>query len=160
VAGIVSIAWSHDSKYLAVCGSIYTFHSHSFPIFPSISSGTEQPNGTGCFLYYVPTGRLVKEYTHYAGDSFTTVSFFKDKSYRLACAGQKGHFHVYVRVLMKYCDILYMFQDVNRPEESPKTFEGFRVRCLYACKDGRTVLAADTHNRQINHNQQGKNAEI
>jgi len=44
----------------------------------------------------VPSGRLVKEYTRFTGDSFASVSFFKDKSHKLACAGQKGHFHVYV----------------------------------------------------------------
>lgn len=115
IIGVASISWSHDSLYLAVCG-------------------TEQANGTGCFIYYVPSGRLVKEYgsAHYAGDSFTSVSFFKDKSHKLACAGQKGHFHVY---------------DIHRPEDNAKIFEGFRIRCLYACKDGRSVLAADTHNR-------------
>nr|CAD2176863.1 unnamed protein product [Meloidogyne enterolobii] len=113
VHAIGSISWSYDSRYLAVCAA-------------------EQPNVTGCFIYYVPSGRLVKEYTRFTGDSFASVSFFKDKSHKLACAGQKGHFHVY---------------DIHRPEDNAKMFEGFRIRCLYACSDGKTVLAADTHNR-------------
>lgn len=113
VQAIGSISWSYDSRYLAVCAA-------------------EQPIGTGCFIYYVPSGRLVKEYTRFTGDSFASVSFFKDKSHKLACAGQKGHFHVY---------------DIHRPEDNAKMFEGFRIRCLYACSDGKTVLAADTHNR-------------
>ncbi|KAL3093403.1 hypothetical protein niasHS_005917 [Heterodera schachtii] len=113
IVGISSLSWSQDSRYLAV-------------------TSTEQANGVGCFIYFVPSGRLVKEYVHYTGDAFTTVAFFKDGSHKLACAGEKGHFHVY---------------DIHRPEDSAKMFEGFRIRCLYACMDGKTVLAADTHNR-------------
>uniref|UniRef100_A0A915N695 Uncharacterized protein n=1 Tax=Meloidogyne javanica TaxID=6303 RepID=A0A915N695_MELJA len=108
VHAIGSISWSYDSRYLAVCAA-------------------EQPNVTGCFIYYVPSGRLVKEYTRFTGDSFASVSFFKDKSHKLACAGQKGHFHVY---------------DIHRPEDNAKMFEGFRIRCLYACSDGKTIITS------------------
>uniref|UniRef100_A0A183C4K5 LisH domain-containing protein n=1 Tax=Globodera pallida TaxID=36090 RepID=A0A183C4K5_GLOPA len=113
VVGISSLSWSKDSRYLAV-------------------TSTEQANGVGCFIYFVPSGRFIKEYAHYTGDAFTTVAFFQDDLHKLACAGERGHFHVY---------------DIDRPEDNAKTFEGFRIRCLYACMDGKTVLAADTHNR-------------
>ena len=40
-----------------------------------------------------------------------------------------------------------MAYDLTHPDESPHLFEGFRIRCLYALRDGKSVLAADTHNR-------------
>ncbi|KAL3075569.1 hypothetical protein niasHT_036589 [Heterodera trifolii] len=44
----------------------------------------------------VHTKESGSEYVNYTGDAFATVAFFKDGSHKLACAGQKGHFHVYI----------------------------------------------------------------
>uniref|UniRef100_A0A915DBW7 LisH domain-containing protein n=1 Tax=Ditylenchus dipsaci TaxID=166011 RepID=A0A915DBW7_9BILA len=94
-------------------------------------TSTEE-NQTGVFVYNVQDGSLIKEYKTNTNDSFSVVCFFKDNSHRFACGDQRGHFHVH---------------DLNRPNEPTRQFEGFRIRCIYSKKDGKTVLAADTHNR-------------
>jgi len=112
IVGIASLSWSYDSRYLAV-------------------ASTEE-NNYGVFVYYILTGRLVKEYRHYPTESFSCVSFFKNRSHKLTCGDQRGHFHTY---------------DIHHSDDQPLAFEGFRIRCIYGMRDGRTVLAADTHNR-------------
>jgi WD40 repeat protein len=94
-------------------------------------TSTEE-NTAGVFQFNIHKGSCIREYKHNQSDSFSVVSFFKDNSHRLACGDQRGNFHVF---------------DMDRPDDDLRNFEGFRIRCLYSMKDGKTVLAADTHNR-------------
>ncbi|KAL3075568.1 hypothetical protein niasHT_036588 [Heterodera trifolii] len=52
--------------------------------------------GKGKQVLHPSAHQGVREYVNYTGDAFATVAFFKDGSHKLACAGQKGHFHVYI----------------------------------------------------------------
>lgn len=97
-----------------------------------LAIASTEENAFGVFIYNIYKSYFVKEYRPNQNDSFSVVCFFKDNSHRLACGDQRGHFHVY---------------DVDRPDDSLRNFEGFRIRCIYSKKDGKTVLAADTHNR-------------
>ncbi|KAI1729793.1 WD repeat-containing protein 26 [Ditylenchus destructor] len=97
-----------------------------------LAVASTEENATGVFIFNIAKNFFVREYRQSQNDSFSVVSFFGDNSHRLACGDQRGHFHFY---------------DVDRPEDSLRQFEGFRIRCVYSLKDGKTVLASDTHNR-------------
>ena len=50
--------------------------------------------------------------------------------------------------LCSNCKNHSFFQDMDQPEEvAPRALTGYRMKCVYGMKDGRTIFAADTHNR-------------
>uniref|UniRef100_A0A1I7ZIS5 LisH domain-containing protein n=1 Tax=Steinernema glaseri TaxID=37863 RepID=A0A1I7ZIS5_9BILA len=95
------------------------------------TTGTED-NHTGIVVFDVHLGSVESIVRCERGETFSTVSFGKGHPYSVACADQKGHFY--------YCDI-------KRPNLPTTSFEGYRIRSLHCMKDGKTILAADTHNR-------------
>ncbi|KAK0396503.1 hypothetical protein QR680_001743 [Steinernema hermaphroditum] len=95
------------------------------------TTGTED-NHTGIVVFNIHLGSVESIIRCERGETFSTVSFGKSTPYSVACADQKGHFY--------YCDI-------KRPYPPTTIFEGYRIRSIHCMKDGRTILAADTHNR-------------
>ncbi|XP_054154010.1 WD repeat-containing protein 26-like [Oppia nitens] len=81
------------------------------------------------WVWNVQSGELRVKVSHSPEDSLTTCSWHKDGK-KFVTGGQRGQFY--------QCDL-----DGNVID----TWEGVRVQCLYFKKDGKTVLAADTHQR-------------
>lgn len=80
-------------------------------------------------IWNVETGALEAKISHSSEDSLTTVSWSPD-SKRIACGGSKGQFY--------QCDTNGLVLD---------SWEGVRVVCLSFRRDGKSILAADTHFR-------------
>lgn len=97
-----------------------------------IAVSSSEDNLTGVFVFDVASGMFIRECRTYPQETYSVACFFKGINHRIVCGDQRGHFSCY---------------NVLSNEEHPKQFEGFRIRCLYSMRDGRTVLAADTHNR-------------
>jgi WD40 repeat protein len=97
-----------------------------------LAASSNEDNITGVFVFDVEAGTFERECRNYATESYSVACFFRGDNYKIVCGDQRGHFSLY---------------NVLNADESPKQFEGFRIRCLYGMKDGKTVLAADTHNR-------------
>ncbi|CAG2106775.1 unnamed protein product, partial [Medioppia subpectinata] len=81
------------------------------------------------WVWNVQSGELRVKVSHSPEDSLTTCSWHKDGK-KFVTGGQRGQFY--------QCDL-----DGNVID----TWEGVRVQCLCFRKDGKTVLAADTHQR-------------
>lgn len=75
------------------------------------------------------TGELRSKINNSPEDSLTTCAWHRDGK-KFVCGGTRGQFY--------QCDL-----DGNVLE----TWEGVRVQCLAYRKDGKQVLAADTHHR-------------
>jgi len=88
-----------------------------------------QEDGPDMWIWDVERGELRVRMCHSPEDSISTVAWCTDGQ-RIVCGGTKGQFYL--------CDL-----DGNVVE----SWEGIRIRCLRCRKDGRTVLAADTHHR-------------
>ena len=80
------------------------------------------------------TGALESKISNASEDSLVTVSWSPDGRF-LACGGTKGQFY--------QCDTKGQVLD---------SWEGVRVQCLSYRRDGKHVLAADTHNRIRSYN--------
>ncbi|KAI6235346.1 LisH domain-containing protein [Aphelenchoides besseyi] len=91
----------------------------------------------GVFLFNVIAGAMTKEIRPSQTENFCAVSFFGDNSHRLSCADHLGNFQ---------------YHDADNPQQQPKCFHGFRIRCMYSMKDGYTVIASDTLNRIRSYN--------
>ncbi|TMS36140.1 hypothetical protein L596_003385 [Steinernema carpocapsae] len=94
-------------------------------------TGTED-NHTGVVVFNVHVGALETVIRAERGETFSSICFGNSHNYSVACADQKGHFY--------YCDI-------KRSSPPRNSFDGYRIRSLHCMKDGKTILAADTHNR-------------
>ncbi|GFY53689.1 WD repeat-containing protein 26 [Trichonephila inaurata madagascariensis] len=81
------------------------------------------------WVWNVETGGLKIKMNHSPEDSLTTCAWNQDGK-RFVCGGTRGQFY--------QCDL-----DGNVLD----SWEGVRVQCLWCRKDGKTVLAADTHHR-------------
>jgi hypothetical protein len=81
------------------------------------------------WVWNVQTGELRVKVSHSPEDSLTTCSWHKDGK-KFVTGGTRGQFY--------QCDL-----DGNVID----TWEGVRVQCLCFRKDGKTILAADTHHR-------------
>jgi len=112
ISGIAALSWSHDSQILAVASC--------------------EGNHSGIFLFNITNGVCTAEIRPNQRESFCAVSFFGNKSYRLACADRFGHFQCH---------------DVGKLDDNYKSFAGFRIGCMHSMKDGHTVIASDTLNR-------------
>jgi len=89
-------------------------------------------NQSGIFLFNVVNGAITSEIRPNQIETFNAVSFFGDTSRRLACADRMGNFQCH---------------DTDNLPGNHKTFIGFRIGCLHAMKDGKTVVASDTLQR-------------
>jgi WD40 repeat protein len=89
-------------------------------------------NQSGIFLFNVVNGAITSEIRPNHIETFNAVSFFGDTSRRLACADRMGNFQCH---------------DTDNLPGNHKTFIGFRIGCLHAMKDGKTVVASDTLQR-------------
>jgi len=85
-------------------------------------------------LWNVDTGLLEGKISHSTEDSLTTVSWSPDGR-KITCGGSRGQFY--------QCDAKGQVLD---------SWEGVRVQCLSYRKDGKSVLAADTHHRLRSYN--------
>ncbi|KRX84251.1 5'-3' exoribonuclease 1, partial [Trichinella sp. T6] len=81
------------------------------------------------WIWDTETGILRIKITHSPDDSISCVSWHPDGT-KVVCGGTKGQFY--------QCDLEGTVVD---------SWEGVRVRSIQYRKDGRTVLAADTHHR-------------
>ncbi|KRX90948.1 WD repeat-containing protein 26 [Trichinella pseudospiralis] len=81
------------------------------------------------WIWDTETGILRIKITHSPDDSISCVSWHPDGN-KVVCGGTKGQFY--------QCDLEGTVVD---------SWEGVRVRSIQYRKDGRTVLAADTHHR-------------
>ncbi|XP_028326050.1 WD repeat-containing protein 26 isoform X1 [Gouania willdenowi] len=81
------------------------------------------------WLWNVQTGELRTKMSQSHEDSLTSVAWNPDGK-RFVTGGQRGQFY--------QCDL-----DGNLLD----SWEGVRVQCLWCLRDGRTVLASDTHQR-------------
>lgn len=81
------------------------------------------------WVWNVETGGLRVKMSHSPEDSLTACAWHKDGK-KFFTGGTRGQFH--------HCDL-----DGNVLD----SWEGVRVQCLWCRKDGKTVLAADTHHR-------------
>lgn len=86
------------------------------------------------FIWNVETGALESKISNASEDSLVTVSWSPDGRL-LACGGTKGQFY--------QCDTKGQVLD---------SWEGVRVQCLSYRRDGKHILAADTHNRIRSYN--------
>lgn len=81
------------------------------------------------WVWNIQTGDLRVKMSHTPEDSLTSCAWHKDGK-KFVTGGTRGQFY--------QCDL-----DGNVLD----SWEGVRVLCLWCRKDGKTVLAADTHNR-------------
>uniref|UniRef100_A0A674MN12 WD repeat-containing protein 26 n=1 Tax=Takifugu rubripes TaxID=31033 RepID=A0A674MN12_TAKRU len=81
------------------------------------------------WIWNIQTGELRTKMSQSHEDSLTSVAWNPDGK-RFVTGGQRGQFY--------QCDL-----DGNLLD----SWEGVRVQCLWCLSDGRTVLAADTHQR-------------
>lgn len=88
ITGIAFLSWSFDSQFLAVASS--------------------EETTSGIFVYNIERGTYHAYIQPTPSDSYSVVSFFKNKSHCLACGDQGGHFHVFVSCFIK-CLILIIF---------------------------------------------------
>lgn len=88
-----------------------------------------QDDSSELWLWNAETGELKVKMNHSPDDSLTCCSWHKDGK-KFVAGGTKGQFY--------QCDL-----DGNVLD----SWEGVRVQGLWCKKDGRTVLAADTHHR-------------
>jgi len=86
------------------------------------------------FIWNVETGALECKISNATEDSLVTVSWSPDGR-RIACGGTRGQFY--------QCDAKGAVID---------SWEGVRVQCLSYRRDGKSVLAADTHHRIRSYN--------
>ncbi|KAI1302344.1 WD repeat-containing protein 26 [Halotydeus destructor] len=86
------------------------------------------------WVWNVRTGELRTKMNNSTEDSLTSCAWHKDGK-KFACGGTRGQFY--------QCDL-----DGNLLD----SWEGVRVQCLAYRKDGKHILAADTHNRIRSYN--------
>jgi len=112
ITGVAALSWSYDSQFLAVAAC--------------------EGNQNGIFMFNVVNGIFISEIRPNDRETFCAVSFFGNKSYRLACADRNGYFQCH---------------DSVKPEGGYKSFTGFRISCMHSMADGHTVIALDTLHR-------------
>lgn len=76
ITGVAALSWSHDSQFLAVAAC--------------------EGNQTGIFMFNIVNGVCMNELRPNQREAFCTVSFFGNKSYKLACADRFGYFQCHV----------------------------------------------------------------
>lgn len=76
ISGIAAVSWSYDSQFLAVAAC--------------------EGNQSGIFLFNVINGICTAEIRPNQREAFCAVSFFGNKSYKLACADRFGYFQCHV----------------------------------------------------------------
>ncbi|RWS23915.1 WD repeat-containing protein 26-like protein, partial [Leptotrombidium deliense] len=115
---------------------LYTFEGHSYGVsFLAWSPDDNYLIACGpddcsdLWVWNVQTGELRVKVSHSPEDSLTTCSWQKDGK-KFVAGGTRGQFY--------QCDL-----DGNVLD----SWEGVRVQCLCYRKDGKIVLAADTHHR-------------
>jgi WD40 repeat protein len=82
----------------------------------------------------VENGQIEGKISHNTEDSLTTVSWSPDGN-KIACGGKGGHFY--------QCDTKGVVLD---------SWEGIRVQGLHYRRDGKSIVAADTHFRIRSYN--------
>ncbi len=85
-------------------------------------------------LWNVETGQLEGKISHTTEDCLTAVSWSPDGN-KIACGGKGGQFY--------QCDTKGVVLD---------SWEGIRVQALHYRRDGKSVVAADTHHRIRSYN--------
>lgn len=129
------IIWSINRETLEL-SHLHTLEGHTYGVSylswsPDdkylIACGPDE--GSELWIWNTEPGELKVKMSHSAEDTLTCCSWHKDGK-KFVAGGTKGHFY--------QCDL-----DGNVLD----SWEGVRVQCLYCERDGRTVLAADTHHR-------------
>ncbi|GAB6020534.1 WD repeat-containing protein 26 [Chamberlinius hualienensis] len=129
------IIWTIDPETLELHHT-YTFEGHTSGIGCLAWSPDDtyllaccQEDSSDLWIWNVEKGELKAKMSHSSEDSLTCCSWHKDGK-KFYAGGTKGQFY--------QCDL-----DGNVLD----SWEGVRVQGLCCKKDGRTVLAADTHHR-------------
>lgn len=135
------IVWEFDPETLELRhGKTLEQHAHGVAFFswsPDSSKlavcGPEESSEEIC-IWNVDTGQVEGKISHSGEDQLTSVSWSPDGA-KISCGGKSGQFY--------QCDTKGVVLD---------SWEGIRVVGLHYRRDGKSVLAADTHHRIRSYN--------
>jgi len=124
--GVSYLAWSPDDEYVIVCGPENPFSN--VEIWQNAILGGNL-DSSELWIWNTETGELKTKVNHSPDDSLTCAAWHPEGK-KFVAGGTRGQFY--------QCDLEGSVLD---------SWEGVRVQCLTYSKDGKSVLASDTHHR-------------